>query len=388
MNPSTKRARYQRIPDSVLRSPDLSATEVRLYGILLSYCYGRSRECNPPLKVLAYQMQMTVRTITDTVSSLEKAGLIMVRRVSGRRSRYIILEEIPEGICDEKRLGVSYSQIEEEALGKKLGIEVDFGGSRKKEHRVAKSTSRPICTVHHSVEPSEDHSTSGPPSGLRASSDVNTLGERKKEDDSMPETNEQRQDRMERQRRMRQGAHTSIKMTKEISDEGRSRRSAMAGSSSTVEKKKTTSKIPNPWETDVVPSTSTGLARHFELVVLKHFPDAVISHDNVDYKWCKELLKQFSTEDLYEMIMLLVLDWPNITQNKAFFPPASGNPKIKQLYSWRKELADYINGKGVTSGPAHRHSAYAEDWRRRNDSGSDSDDSAAEALRRQIRDDV
>jgi hypothetical protein len=122
--------------------------------------------------------------------------------------------------------------------------------------------------------------------------------------------------------------------------------------------------VPDPDTIDRAPNSTLGFAKFVETVIKKHFPNAVVRPDKVDFKWCKDLLAQFTTEELYEMVMLLTLDWTNINHGKEFFPPGGDHPVIKDLFRHRALLATYI-GKGYYVVPNYRTSAYQADYARR-----------------------
>jgi len=129
--------------------------------------------------------------------------------------------------------------------------------------------------------------------------------------------------------------------------------------------------VPDPDKTDRTPGDTLGLAKFFAKAVQKANPFAAIRPGQVDLTWCKQLLQEYATNELYEMIMVLVLDWPNIQQSKKFFPPPGGaTPTIADFFKWRAVLATYI-GKGFTDGPTARMSAYLASFTKRSgDPGS------------------
>lgn len=143
-----------------------------------------------------------------------------------------------------------------------------------------------------------------------------------------------------------------------------------------------------------VPSKPWPLYWHFRDSVRKKFPEARLPDDpNPKYlKWGKDLLKDYSTSDLYEMIRVLVLDYENINASRIFFKfSGTPTPTYEQFFSNRDMLATFI-GTGVISPPAVRFSAYADDYNKRHGKTSTSADDQSgrtdvdplEALRDQV----
>ena len=121
--------------------------------------------------------------------------------------------------------------------------------------------------------------------------------------------------------------------------------------------------IPDPETVTEVPGNPHGLIKHLIRVLMKHSPDAKYRPLKKDYAWAKELLKQFSREELYELIQLIVLDWNNAHHLPSLWPKRSAgeHPSMKYLYFWSQTLVNFI-GKGILDGSAHRFSPYLHDW--------------------------
>lgn len=219
------------------------------------------------------------------------------------------------------------------------------------------------------------------------------------EENRMPENEKQKKERLERQKKLRQGQRTRFNQTRDITDEGKSRRSSMAGMTEEERdraryKKKDAAEaareapIPDPETVAEVPGNPHGLIKHFIRVLMKHSPEAKYRPLKKDYSWAKELLKQFNREELYEMIQLIVLDWNNAHHVTSLWPKRSAGeyPNMKYLYFWSQTLVNFI-GKGITEGSANRFSPYASDWAERNGltPTDTSEDPIADELRAQLR---
>lgn len=203
---------------------------------------------------------------------------------------------------------------------------------------------------------------------------------------TMPETPEQKAARLERLRRLKETdgkrPETWVKVDPPSHDRQlptpKRLRSDMAGDAPPqaprVERRPRnaptspgTLQVPDPDYEEEVPATPDGLIKHFEIVLKRKFPRAIVRPDSVDFKFAKELLAQFTRAELYEMVQLIVLDWGSIKASKEFFPPGGAEPRFEQLYKWRKPLCSYI-GKGVVAGTG-RSSYYMADYIRRHGPG-------------------
>jgi len=115
------------------------------------------------------------------------------------------------------------------------------------------------------------------------------------------------------------------------------------------------------------PKTPWALYAHFCKVVKTKYPSANLPQaGNPKYlRWGKELLRDFSRVDLYEMIRVLVLDYENIGPSKVFFK-YSGRavPQFDQLYCNAETLLSFV-GRGIIAPPAVRYSHYADDYSKR-----------------------
>lgn len=108
------------------------------------------------------------------------------------------------------------------------------------------------------------------------------------------------------------------------------------------------------------PETYMDVARFLADEVKKKWPEAV-TPEAVSGKFIrlnKNLLEEFSPENVREMIRILVWDFDEIKKNKAFFPPSNHLvwPWLDQLHNYRHALASSIK-KGVTDSTS-RTSAY------------------------------
>jgi hypothetical protein len=115
-----------------------------------------------------------------------------------------------------------------------------------------------------------------------------------------------------------------------------------------------------------VPDSPYHFYAHFCKAVRKRWPEAQFpSPDGKVLKWGKEMLKQFSRSQLYEMVRLLVLDFENINRVRTFFKyRGTPTPSWLFLYGNIDTLVTFI-GVGVIEPPGVRTSPYAEDYMRR-----------------------
>jgi hypothetical protein len=129
----------------------------------------------------------------------------------------------------------------------------------------------------------------------------------------------------------------------------------------------------------VTPGAPWPLYAFFKKAVLKKYPQAHLGGNDTKYLgWGKRLLKVYTTEQLYEMILVLILDFESFKTAKVFMKNSgTPTPNYDQFYSNAATLVTLI-GRGVVSPPAVRRSHYAEDYAKRH-GGSSSTGSKVEA---------
>jgi len=81
---------FTQIPNVVLRNPELTATAIRLYALLLSYAW-QTGSCFPGEDMLAVEMGVTSRTVRNALNELREYKLITwERRGLGKVNIYYI----------------------------------------------------------------------------------------------------------------------------------------------------------------------------------------------------------------------------------------------------------------------------------------------------------
>ena len=123
-----------------------------------------------------------------------------------------------------------------------------------------------------------------------------------------------------------------------------------------------------------VPEGPWALHVHFRRAVKSKYPGARFPKDGGPkyLRWAKELLRDYSRKELYEMIRLLVFDYENIKPSRVFFKNNRGSPTptFDLFYSNAVALQSLI-GKGIISPPAVRYSPYADDYAKRHGQSAD-----------------
>lgn len=109
------------------------------------------------------------------------------------------------------------------------------------------------------------------------------------------------------------------------------------------------------------PESSIDVARLLRDEVKKRWPDASGLPETISgkhTKLLKDVLEEFSTDAVREMVRIIVWDFDEIQRNKGFFPTSSHLkwPWIDQLYNYRHALASVV-GEGITDSSS-RVSAY------------------------------
>jgi len=97
---------FSQIYDDVLRRPDLTSHDVRLYGVMLSYCpktkTDTPRVCRLTKIALAGILRIAERTVYDSLRNLQKAGLISISYSEvDRRLPVYTFNEDPPIVCPD-----------------------------------------------------------------------------------------------------------------------------------------------------------------------------------------------------------------------------------------------------------------------------------------------
>lgn len=205
----------------------------------------------------------------------------------------------------------------------------------------------------------------------------------------MPETPEQKRIREENIAKLRGNQPPStFQPNREAGDETRRGKSAMGGGGDAPSRASKGSREPkaaseevaslqatieDPLNVKQVPHSPKGLYVHFQKVVLKKWPDAKLldlfgpgGRPNLKImKFASDLLRDHKTEDLYEMIQVLVEDYEAFADARMFVKYYKGYPHatFEQL-RWNDELLKTLIGRGV-SGPNHRYSHYLAGYKQR-----------------------
>lgn len=96
------------ILDDLIRSPDITSTEFRLYTLLLSYCAkaaNKDKTCRIPKVVLAGEIGMSVTGLTKALRKLETLKLVTVSYDTPQKPAYTINTSPPETICPDEFKG-------------------------------------------------------------------------------------------------------------------------------------------------------------------------------------------------------------------------------------------------------------------------------------------
>ncbi len=100
---------FSQVFDDIIRSPDITSNDLRLFMIMVSYCRktksNEPRICRLTKQCLAGIMKVSERTIFNSTRSLERAGLISIQPV-GNDHRYpvYIINETPPIMSPEELL--------------------------------------------------------------------------------------------------------------------------------------------------------------------------------------------------------------------------------------------------------------------------------------------
>ena len=99
---------FTQIFDDIIRCPDLTSHDFRLYSLLMSYCLKKTdgpRVCRLTKGALAGQLRVAERTIFDSLRNLERLGLISISyRDNDKRYPVYTLVEPPPINCPERLL--------------------------------------------------------------------------------------------------------------------------------------------------------------------------------------------------------------------------------------------------------------------------------------------
>ena len=122
----------------------------------------------------------------------------------------------------------------------------------------------------------------------------------------------------------------------------------------------------DPKDVSAVPGDSWGLYTHFLKAVKAKYPNAQPStHNKKILGRGAQLLNDYNPVRIYEMIQVLVLDYESFGIARVFLKfSGSAVPTFDQLCSNADLLSSFV-GTGLISPPAVRRSPYAEDYVKR-----------------------
>ncbi|MGD9725372.1 MAG: helix-turn-helix domain-containing protein, partial [Nitrospiraceae bacterium] len=153
-------ALYTLVFDEIIRSPDLSDAEFRLYMIMLSYCtkkrMGGPKQCRLSQETMAGLMRGTDRQIRRLLRGLEDKKLIIGKTNPGNRyPTYDVATDPPPTLCpDELNSGMAkdaLSYIREQGGAKTLQRKT------RKKRKVIRPTGRPVRVEDAAVDvPADD----------------------------------------------------------------------------------------------------------------------------------------------------------------------------------------------------------------------------------------
>lgn len=87
-------ARFGRVPERLLKNPEISGEECRLYALLTTYDYRQEHECWPSQRTLAERLSCSERTIRRLIASLREHGAIDVVQQRRAPARIRLLADV------------------------------------------------------------------------------------------------------------------------------------------------------------------------------------------------------------------------------------------------------------------------------------------------------